>query len=175
LIKSAQKFQARAFNCAVEEGADIMISQKGQAIVEFVFVLPLFLFFMFVIIYSGMVFADYISLNDVARSCAREAAITSGSNYTDIYKNYDEKNLAAGLYTWDSNNHSGNDSSVGFSITDNSNKNTKKTTDKTSYVKVIINAKLKSENGSLVQTFKNFLGNDTLFDIHIEYKMYKEA
>ena len=51
------------------------LKQKGQAIIEFAVVLPLFVLFLFGIIYSGMLFYDYISLSNLARSAAREAAI----------------------------------------------------------------------------------------------------
>ncbi|MBQ3367137.1 MAG: pilus assembly protein [Acidaminococcaceae bacterium] len=51
------------------------LKQKGQAVIEFAVVLPLFLLFLFGIIYSGMLFYDYISLSNLARSAAREAAI----------------------------------------------------------------------------------------------------
>ena len=51
------------------------LKQKGQAIIEFAVVLPLFVLFLFGIIYSGMLFYDYISLSNLARSAAREGAI----------------------------------------------------------------------------------------------------
>ena len=49
---------------------------KGQALVEFALVLPFFLLLVFGIIYSGMLFYDYSTLSNVARSAARERAIT---------------------------------------------------------------------------------------------------
>lgn len=136
-----------------------MISTKGQSVVEFAIVLPLFLLFMFGIIYFGMAFADYMSLNDVARSCAREASQTSGSNYTEVYKKYSNNDLVAGLYKWD-----GKTSSDDFKI---------ETKDKGKRVLVHIHATLDGKD-SLVQTFKNLLGNQSLFDINIDYSMYKE-
>lgn len=53
-----------------------MKRQRGQVIVEFALILPLFLLMIFGIIYSGMLFYDYSTLSNVARSAAREAAIT---------------------------------------------------------------------------------------------------
>ena len=53
-----------------------MQKHKGQAMVEFALILPLFLFMVYGIIYFGMLFHDYSSLSNIARSCAREAAIT---------------------------------------------------------------------------------------------------
>lgn len=52
-----------------------MKNNKGQSLVEFALILPLFLFLVFAIIYCGMLFHDYSSLSSIARSAAREAAI----------------------------------------------------------------------------------------------------
>lgn len=52
-----------------------MKKNKGQSLVEFALILPLFLFLVFAIIYCGMLFHDYSSLSSIARSAAREAAI----------------------------------------------------------------------------------------------------
>ena len=49
--------------------------QRGQSIVEFALVLPLFLLFTFSIIYFGCVFADYVALGTIARSSARAAVV----------------------------------------------------------------------------------------------------
>lgn len=49
--------------------------QRGQSIVEFALVLPLFLLFTFSIIYFGCVFADYVTLGTIARSSARTAVV----------------------------------------------------------------------------------------------------
>ncbi len=53
-----------------------MKKQKGQALIEFALVFPFFLLLVFGIIYSGMLFYDYSTLSNVARSAARERAIT---------------------------------------------------------------------------------------------------
>lgn len=83
--------------------------QKGQSVVEFAIVLPLFLLLVFGICYFGMIFADYLTLSNVARSSAREAAILEDSvyqksKYTTIIENEKYKNikLLADLYSWDS-------------------------------------------------------------------------
>jgi len=60
------------------------LKQKGQAVIEFAVVLPLFVLFLFGIIYSGMLFYDYISLSNLARSAAREAAIVQDLDATKI-------------------------------------------------------------------------------------------
>ncbi len=70
-----------------------MKKQRGQVIVEFALILPLFLFLIFGLIYSGMLFHDYSTLSNVARSATREAAIATTTT-TDadalIIKNYYE-------------------------------------------------------------------------------------
>jgi Flp pilus assembly protein TadG len=80
------------------------LKQKGQAIIEFAVVLPLFVLFLFGIIYSGMLFYDYISLSNLARSAAREAAIVQTLDSDQIgtmERYYSDKanNLLTSLYT----------------------------------------------------------------------------
>ena len=54
--------------------------QKGQSIIEFALVLPLFLLLVFGLFYIGMFFADYLTLSSIARSSAREAAVIQDIN-----------------------------------------------------------------------------------------------
>ena len=65
-----------------------MKKHKGQVIVEFAMILPFLLLVLLGIIYSGMLFHDYITLSNIARSGAREAAITdeepTEGRYTNI-------------------------------------------------------------------------------------------
>ncbi|WP_278830562.1 TadE family protein [Mitsuokella multacida] len=138
--------------------------QRGQAIVEFALVLPLFMLVLFGIIYFGMAFSDYIALNSFARSSAREASIsTETAPYNDIKAKYGQKDLPANLYEWDTTN--------GFKIEDVPIINDGKSSQN---VQVTIDAKLSTDQDSLAQIFRNILGEDSLFDIHIQYTMYKE-
>lgn len=78
-----------------------MKGHKGQSVVEFALVLPLFLFIMFGVIYTGMMFHDYTTLSNIARSSAREAAISATQDYTEIanyYKNNQLDNLMTSFY-----------------------------------------------------------------------------
>lgn len=85
-----------------------MKKQKGQTLVEFTLVLPFFLLLIFGLIYSGMLFYDYSTLSNMARSAARERAITpatgAGAVSNDSIKQYyfDGQNftprLVTGLY-----------------------------------------------------------------------------
>ena len=73
-----------------------MKKHKGQVIVEFALILPLFLLIMYGIIYSGMMFHDYSTLSNIARSSAREAAISGisvavGNRYTTIEAHYKDQ------------------------------------------------------------------------------------
>ncbi|BAL83570.1 hypothetical protein SELR_18620 [Selenomonas ruminantium subsp. lactilytica TAM6421] len=76
--------------------------QRGQAIVEFALLLPLFLVLLFGIFYSGMVMADYLTLSSIARSSAREAAIVDNKNkYKTIRDNYVKKSkLPIDILDW---------------------------------------------------------------------------
>lgn len=75
-----------------------MNKQRGQDLVEFALLMPLFFIFIFGIMYCGFAFGDYITLNNEARSAAREAVIGVGSldttstteniSYDDKVKNY---------------------------------------------------------------------------------------
>ncbi len=80
-----------------------MKKQKGQAIVEFALILPLFLMLMFGVVYSGMLFADYMTLSNVARASAREAAL--GTDITTVKSYYQgHTTLWTSLYTWQPSN-----------------------------------------------------------------------
>ena len=92
-----------------------MRSQKGQGLLEFAFVLPFLILIMFGLFYAGMLFSDYIELNNLARVAAREAAVTSQENYKKGYPTVRDKFTTAAkasadptkhflpnsLYTWD--------------------------------------------------------------------------
>lgn len=78
-----------------------MKKQRGQAVVEFALVLPLFVLLMFGVLLSGMLFADYMTLSNVARSSAREAALLGNSEYANIRTRYrNDTHLLTNLYTW---------------------------------------------------------------------------
>ena len=66
-----------------------MIKHKGQSVVEFALVLPLFLLIMFGVIYTGMLFHDYITVSNIARTSAREAAVTAKDEYGAIATHYE--------------------------------------------------------------------------------------
>ena len=80
--------------------------QKGQSIVEFTLILPLFLLFLFGIVYFSMIFLDYMNLSTVARNSARDAAVVESSTeyangYPTIRKHYETQTLPVDIYDWD--------------------------------------------------------------------------
>lgn len=86
----------------------MMRFQKGQSIVEFTLILPLFLLFFLGIIYFGGYFADYLTLSTVARNSAREAAVVPvieedqlNAAYEKIREHYRTQILPSDMYTWD--------------------------------------------------------------------------
>ncbi|WP_288265010.1 TadE/TadG family type IV pilus assembly protein [uncultured Dialister sp.] len=85
-----------------------MKKQGGQDIVEFALMLPLFFIFIYCIMYCGFLFGDYITLNNEARSAAREAVIGVSSKnekdsvsdyYNGVIKNYDKEINDKGIIT----------------------------------------------------------------------------
>jgi Flp pilus assembly protein TadG len=54
--------------------------ERGQALVEFVLVVPLLLFVLFAIVNFGLMLNQYITVSDAARSGARQLALEQGNN-----------------------------------------------------------------------------------------------
>lgn len=82
--------------------------QKGQSIIEFALILPLFLLLVMGIFFFGAVMADYLALNSIARSSAREAAITTNKaeiekGYPKIIKKYEDYELPIAVFEWNPN------------------------------------------------------------------------
>ncbi|TYZ29259.1 pilus assembly protein [Selenomonas caprae] len=79
--------------------------QRGQGIVEFALVLPLFCLLVFGIVFAGMMFADYMTLANIARSSARAAAKADAAAFANRYKlirdDYQNQSLPLGFFTWD--------------------------------------------------------------------------
>lgn len=84
------------------------IKQKGQAIVEFALVMPLLLGILLSIAFFGLVFSDYLALNSLARTIARDVSLYEGNSGYGAYitgtKGYTSKDLPNRIYKWDPNN-----------------------------------------------------------------------
>ncbi len=68
-----------------------MNKQRGQAVVEFAFVVPFLIFLFLALVYGGFLFMDYIQYNNAARAIARAAAFEAanfeeGKNFEDSDK-----------------------------------------------------------------------------------------
>lgn len=90
----------------------MQVHEKGQTIVEFALVLPVFMLFFMGIIYMGMLFSDYLTLSEIARDSTRYAAvtITDDMNADEIKDKYQDRKLITTLYKWDPKD--GNDFAV---------------------------------------------------------------
>ena len=70
-----------------------MNRQKGQSAVELALILPLFFVMVFGMIYGGMMFMDYLSLNNSAYEVSREISLTADKGKQDEIKNkFENKN-----------------------------------------------------------------------------------
>jgi len=146
--------------------------QKGQAIVEFALILPLFLFIVFAIFYVCSVFADYLYLSTIVRNTAREASVISTEEYKQhkyesVYTHFKDAELPVKSYDWNPSD------SKQFSI---------KYVKESQNVEVNVSAKLNS-NGLEIFDVVNNLGkiisndnSDTMdkFDLKIKYEMRSE-
>ena len=82
-------------------GGGIMNKQKGQAMVEFAFIVPFLIFLFLALVYGGILFMDYIQYNNAARAIARDAAFSSKTEFDDGDKETFKKkfNPLTSLYT----------------------------------------------------------------------------
>ena len=155
------------------------LMQKGQSMVEFAVIFPFFMFLIMSLAYFGLAFADYLQLNNIARSSAREALnytnITTEdnknksndqlnndlkTNYNKVKAKYSEQKLLSDMYSW-------GDSSSQYDITyDKNNEN----------VTVTIKAPLNKDTDSLPAIMDRLtnskISDSGTFDINIKYTMY---
>jgi Flp pilus assembly protein TadG len=138
--------------------------QKGQSIIEFALVLPLFLLLVFGLFYIGMFFADYLTLSSIARSSAREAAIISSDDYyQNIYQKirekYKDEKLPMDIFDWRAT------STEHFNIKYDKNSQN---------VQVIMKADLNTQGLQLGNIVSRLAGGMNLAKIDITYSMYSE-
>lgn len=146
--------------------------QKGQAIVEFALVLPFLILFIIGLMYFGLMFSNYVSMNNIAREVARSAAMLSDDTYKDtkyqtIHNMYHSRALSNSSYLW------------------NPGKNADQL--KIEYVKASTDGTALVGNGEVVVTltatinpsikgpFSNVLGDTALDNLVVEYRMYSEV
>ncbi len=134
-----------------------MKREKGQAIVEFALVLPLFFLFLWGIIYTGLLYRDYLTLSNLARESARSASI-QGPDYYETIRTTNASQVQGfmtDLYKW-------NGDSSSFKIEN----------DGTDTVKVTLNAKLNTSFPGV--GVLDYLGIPLPGTYTIVYSMYRE-
>ncbi len=60
------------------------MKQKGQDIIEFALLLPLFMMLLYGMMYASFFYGDYMTISGIVRSAAREAAVVSRYGDTDL-------------------------------------------------------------------------------------------
>ncbi|WP_302298036.1 TadE/TadG family type IV pilus assembly protein [Mitsuokella multacida] len=145
--------------------------QRGQSIVEFALVLPLFLLFTFSIIYFGCVFADYVTLGTIARSSARAAVVLQQEDaakqqgdYQKIREGFKGQKLPFDIYKWDSGDKKYFDIQYKNPTDSAPNGN----------VEVTVNAELQGFGKTLVHIINGLTDSNNTGNLSITYTMYSE-
>ena len=73
---------------------------RGQAMLEFAIILPLFLFMLFSFMYMAMVMHDYLAMSELTREIARQEAV--GKEYKSYKADLGIKERFTSLYTLNS-------------------------------------------------------------------------
>ena len=151
----------------------LRIRQRGQSMVEFAIVVPFFLVFIMGIAYFGAAISDYIALNNMARSCAREASIGGPSTYQNLEDKYFKQDLTAGLYEW------GPNAPNGLAKINVEPDTTGTTAGNHGNVVVKIHSAIDTNKDNAASYFKNLLirwsgASPKVLDLDIEYTMYSE-
>lgn len=149
--------------------------QRGQSIVEFALVLPLFLLFTFAIVYFGCAFADYVTLGTIARNSAREAAVLQPQketqqvpDYTPIRNGFVNQKLPFDIYEWNPDTNAKD-----FEITYEKSQDTKDTS-QNGNVKVTVRARLQGFGKDLVRIVNGLSDSNIDGNLSITYTMYSE-
>ena len=149
-----------------------MRSQKGQGLLEFAFVLPFLILIMFGLFYAGMLFSDYIELNNLARLAAREAAVVSTDDWDEDYTVVRKKFADAAKSSSDPNKHFLPNSLYIWKFTDKEKK-FKITYDKTDQsVTVLLVADVNSADGGIYNSLSKRL--NIVQTISVSYTMFSE-
>lgn len=148
--------------------------QRGQSMVEFGIVVPFFFVFIMGIAYFGAAISDYIALNNMARSCAREASIDGPSAYRKLENHYLAQDLTAGLYEWGPQAYSEGlaDIHVDKDISE-------ATTGNHGNVVVTLKSKIDMSRENAAAIFKRLLirwagASPDVLDLDVTYTMYSE-
>ena len=140
----------------IKKEGSAMRKQKGQAVVEFALVLPLFFMFFWGFVYTGLLYSDYLTLSNLARESARSASIQGTEHYEEIRSACARQTFLTNLYTW-----TGDEASFKIENGDNSS------------VKVTLTANLNTKFPGV--GIMDYLGMSLPRNYQIIYSMYKEA
>lgn len=133
-----------------------MRRQKGQAVVEFALVLPLFFMLFWGIVYTGLLYKDYLTLSNFARESARVASIQGATAcYHIMREETPAPNLSTSLYHWNVNDNANFQIEAGESI-----------------VTVKLKATLNTDFPGV--GIMDYLGMSLPGNYQIEYSMYEE-
>lgn len=140
-----------------------MNSQKGQGLLEFALILPLFLLLSIGTIFFGMMFADYVTLNSIASRAAtdasrmsREQYAAAGNSYETIKTKFSTQTLPTGIFLWNP------DAPGDFTLTyEPANQ----------AVAVEVKARL-DRSSAFYPIAVNLLGGDSLRQMTVTYRMY---
>lgn len=149
-----------------------MKGQKGQGILEFAIILPLFLLLSIGAIFFGMMFADYVTINSIASRAAREASLMRKEHYQSrtsensstivgyepIRQKFSSQTLPAGIYTWDYS--SANDFSLSYDADNQA-------------ALVTITARINKDSG-FYPAVSNLLEGSALETLTVTYRMFSE-
>ena len=149
-------------------------SQRGQSMLEFGIVIPFFLVFIMGIAYFGAAISDYIALNNMARSCAREASLGGPKTYKNLQNEYLKKDLTANLYEWGPQAYS-----KGLADIKVKEDTSEATTGNHGNVVVTIYSKIDMSRENAAAIFKRLLirwagASPEVLDLNVTYTMYSE-
>ncbi|MBO6293857.1 MAG: pilus assembly protein [Selenomonas sp.] len=69
-----------------------MKGQKGQSVVEFALVLPIFLLIILGVLYGGLAYADYLQYSTAVREAARDISVKDSANRSAIVSGLSNNN-----------------------------------------------------------------------------------
>lgn len=145
------------------------LSQKGQSMIEFSVIFPFFMLLIMTLAYFGLAFADYLQLNNIARSSAREAVMSVNVDNDNektlklnaIKQKYYEQGLLSQMYIWDANHGQFNidydEDKKNFTVT----------------IEAPLNRAPDSLSGIIDRLANQKISESGALNIKIEYTMYK--
>ena len=148
--------------------------QRGQSMLEFGIVVPFFFVFIMGIAYFGAAISDYIALNNMARSCAREASLGGPKTYKNLQNEYLKKDLTANLYEWGPQAYS-----KGLADIKVKEDTSEATTGNHGNVVVKLHSEIDMSRENAATIFKRLLirwagASPEVLDLNVTYTMYSE-